>query len=174
MKKAVLALVLALVLISVLGAEDLKARTSSGLSVILHDNGTWEYAPVSLTDSGYVGKWEMKEEALDSLIDEYLASSGIDTSSPTYSFYKDYMRELIFEQLKSVGMTTVITLVLNADGTCSVTSGDESADGTYSVSDEREITVTFGDNTIAFGQFDEAYTRLTIMNEEFFFLTKAE
>ncbi len=174
MKKAVLAAVMALLMISAVTAEDQKAKTQQGRSVILHDNGTWEYSSVSLSDGGYVGKWEMNEEALDSLIDQYLAESGIDVTSPTYSFYRDYMKELIMQQLKSFGMTAVITLVLNEDGTCSVISGEESASGTYSVSDEREISVTFDGSTITFGSFDEDYTRLTIMNEEFFFLTKSE
>ncbi len=174
MKKTVFFSLVMILLSFTLSASDESAKTISGRNVILHDDGTWEYCTILPSEGGYVGRWEMNEDALDALIDEYLVESGIDLTSPTYSFYRDYMKELIMQQLKSAGMSTVITLVLNDDGTCSVESGDESVSGTYSVSDDKTLTVTYDGENITFGTFNDDYSKIIIMNEEFFFLTKAE
>ncbi len=116
----------------------------------------------------------MREADLDALIDEYLAESGIDSTSATYSFYKTYMKELVMQQLHSSGMPTVITLDIAGDGTCTVSSGGDSIPGTYTIDDDRVINVNVGDEVAFSGVFDESFKKLTIGGEEFFFLTKVE
>lgn len=174
MKKAVLIILLLTVLVFSLLAVDISAKTFSGRTVILHDDGTWEYKENDDTASLCIGKWEMKEADLDALIDEYLAESGIDSTSATYSFYKTYMKELVMQELHSSGVMSVITLDIAGDGTCTVSSGDDSIPGTYTLGDDRVINVTVGDEIAFSGVFDESFKKLTIGGEEFFFLTKSE
>lgn len=154
-------------------AADQSAITSSGRTVILYDDGTWEYDE-SRDTSSCIGRWEMSEEELDSVIDTYLAQSGIDTTSATYSFYKSYMKELIMQQLNASGMTAVITLDIAGDGTCTISSGDDSVTGTYTLGADRVINVSVDDVVIFYGVFDESFRKLTLDGEEFFFLTKSE
>lgn len=173
MKKAVLTTLILFYITFSLLAADQNARTSSGRAVILHDDGTWEYDESSDTASSCIGRWEMSEEELDSVIDNYLAESGIDSTSATYSFYKTYMKELIMQQLNASGITAVITLDIAGDGTCTISSGDESLSGTYTLTQDRVLNVSVDDVVIFYGVFDESFRKLTIEGEEFFFLTKS-
>ncbi len=173
MKKVLLTLLTVSCVTFSLLAADLSAVTSSGRAVLLHDDGTWEYDESS-TSSSCIGRWEMSEEELDSVIDTYLAQSGIDTASATYSFYKSYMKELIMQQLNASGMTAVITLDIAGDGTCTISSGDDYVKGTYTIGPDRVLNVTVDDVVIFYGVFDESFKKLTIDGEEFFFLTKSE
>jgi len=173
MKKAVLTLLIISVISFSLPASDQSAVTSSGRAVILHDDGTWEYDE-SRDTSSCIGRWEMSEEELDAVIDTYLADSGIDTASATYSFYKSYMKELIMQQLNTSGMTAVITLDIAGDGTCTISSGNDSVSGTYTLAPDRVLNVSVDDVVIFCGVFDESFRKLTIGGEEFFFLTKSE
>lgn len=172
MRKSVLIVLILALSGTMLFSSDMTAFTESGMSVILHDDGTWEYSS-SENDESYIGRWGVNEEALDELVDMYLTQSGIDSSSSTYSFYRDYFKELIREQIKSSGLTSIVTLDINEDGSVLLTSGSDFLRGSYKKGSERTLYFTFDGGTSFFGRFNEDYTILTIEDEEFLFLTKS-
>lgn len=173
MKKALLIVASLLVSVFVVFSGDIKATTTDGRTVILHDNGKWEYAKVN--NDGFIGKWVLSADYFDILIDLALSESGINSSDPNYAFYRAYFQAMIAEELGSTDLSSMFMITFNKDGTVSAVIDGESNTGTYKVDSTSRLLTIINDKTkesIPFGIFDETYSKLYIMGMEMLYLEK--
>ncbi len=88
-------------------AADIMATTTDGKTVVLHDNGKWEYYKAPTTSGkpsdGPEGTWSFPEDYFDVLIDQALAASGISASDPSYAMYKQMIASAMIEASGATG-----------------------------------------------------------------------
>ncbi len=176
------ALLLLLVCAFALFAKDITATTSDGRTVILHDNGKWEYYSISETKTGegILGEWALPEDYFDIILEQALAESGISKSDPSYEMYKSifYSAMLSESGMSADDLSNYLndifsikfekeTLTITTEGTSEVCK--------YSVDPStRVLSILEPDSgqLVPIGTFDENYSTLYIMGEDSFYLTK--
>ena len=176
------ALLLLLVCAFALLAKDITATTSDGRTVILHDNGKWEYYTVTETKAGegILGTWALPEDYFDIILEQALEESGISKTDPSYEMYKSIFYSAM---LSESGMTaddlsnylSDLFSVKFEKETMTITSDGETEVCKYSVDPStRVLSILEPDSgqLVPIGTFDENYSTLYIMGEDSFFLTK--
>lgn len=169
MKRILVLLVLFIICVSMSFALDMTAVASNGKTVVLHDNGTWEYKGETNQEK-YIGKWRFTDEMFDVILDEVLRESGIYSWSSEYAFYKAVMMDSIKAEL---GELSRLTMELKNDGTASLTIDGETQDAKFEVNSSTRLLYIIEDGEkTPFGVFSSDYTKLNIMGMEELFMSK--
>ncbi len=161
-------------------AADIMATTTDGKTVVLHDNGRWEYykEPSPLKSTGGIeGKWSFSEDYFDVLVDQALAQSGLTASDPSYAMYKQMIASSL---MASAGddvasfLISLFSIEITGDTLIMTTEGvDVPYDYTFDKS-TRTISLQNPETSeyMVFGSFDEDYTIFTLSGEELVYLVR--
>jgi len=173
MKKTTLIIVLLGISLFMVFSADIKATTADGRSVILHDNGRWEYAKTG--NGNFIGKWALPDNYFDIIIDAALSESGISTYDPNYAFYRAYFQAIMAEEIGTMNFSSLFMLTFNSDGSVNAVINGEENTGSYKVDPtSRLLTIIDYDTnqSLPFGIFDENYSKLSVLGQDWIYLVK--
>lgn len=175
MKKTIAILTILAICIFSAFCGDITAVTSNGRTVVLHDNGTWEYmsektSSAKTGDKTYIGVWAFPEDFVDKLIDATIAEMGFAPGSSEYVYFKALYGQSLKAQMSDL---TGISIEFKKDGTAIVKSDGEEESCKFSIDSEtRLVYITAEGETEPFGTFNEDYTELYLMGIETVCMTK--
>ena len=154
-------------------ASDLRATTSDGRNVILHDNGKWEFEKTNNSNKSYYGKWAFTDDMMYAFVDQYLVELGISPETTEYSFTRAYL----LEELKgSLGELAGIVVEFKYNNMVSVTMDNDLLESiSYKVDDSTGLVSMMQDGVyLPFGLFSSDYSKLYLQGNEIMFMTKIE
>lgn len=167
MKKTIALILMLTIVLACAFCGDISATTIDGRSVILHDDGTWEYRATKASTASIkgtpVGTWAFPEDLVDRVVDSMLSDMGYTAGSSMYNYMKAMYNQIFAETFSELSQ---LVMELRADGTVVISNAEESSEGTYTIDDDRILYLNEDFTTEPFGTFNEDYTKFYMMGFE--------